>query len=287
MALYWKMLRRLISHPSYGLALARKFQNTHIYKWQRACLKCWSIWNQHKHKKAKTWVITYKCNHCNQCYSEFYWTIFYKTKIPINKWMISILEWCISTWSISASELSRRIEIKNESAWNMLMKIRKLLYETNTSDILSWIVEADEAWYGKKKNKNQDIILWVVERWKRKLRLFPVDNIQENTLYPIIKNTVKYWSKFFTDSRISYTATNIRYIHKTTNHSKNEFARWEIHSNTIEQIWGDMKWIFRTIHHWVKKKYRLFYLAQYITKYEHIHTDNLFFYTLSKILIPT
>ena len=297
MKLYWKMLRRLISHPKTWLDIARKFVNNHIFKWKRYCLKCWCVWWQHKHKKSFSWVILYKCIHCNQTYSEFYWTIFFWTKTPINKWMIAILEWCISTWSISAAELARRIEVKSDTAWNMLMKIRKLIYESNinSSKLLSWIVEADEAWYWKKKNNNQDgnqdIVMWLVERWKNWirwwLRLFPIPNVKEKTLYPIIKSNVEKWSYFYTDSRLTYHITCIHYKHWVTNHSKWEFANWEVHSNTIEQIWWDIKWIIRTVHHWVSKKYRLFYLAQYTAKYENIKSNDLFFFTLSKILIPT
>lgn len=285
MILYWKMLRRLVSHPKYWLELARKFQNTHIWKWKRFCRKCWCVWKQHIHKTSKTWTIIFKCLHCKETYWEFHSTIFHNTKIPINKWMIAILEWCISTWSISASELSRRLEIKHDTAWLMMMKIRKLLFDTNTSTILSWIVEADEAWHWRKEN--QDIIMWLVERWSRKLKLFQIENVREKTLYPIIRKNVEEWSRFYTDSRITYSATCIYYKHWTTNHSRWEFALWEVHSNTIEQIWWDIKWIIRTIHHWIKKKYRHYYLAQYTIKYENIKSNNLFFYTLSKILIPT
>lgn len=212
--------------------------------------------------------------------------------------MIAILEWRISTWIISSAELSRRIDVKHDTAWNMLMKIRKLLYESNinSSKLLSWIVEADEAWFWKKKGKkrktdNQDIIMWLVERWENWrrwwLKLFPIPDVKEKTLYPIIQNNVEEWSNFYTDSRISYHITCVRYNHAVTNHSIWEFANWDVHSNTIEQIWWDIKGIIRNVHHWVSKKYRLFYLAQYITKYENIKSNDLSFFTLSKILIPT
>jgi len=282
---YWKMLRRLISHPSYGLQLAREFQKRHIYKWERYCLKCGCIWWQHIHKHNKVGSIVYKCSHCKQHYWEFYGTIFENTKVWLDKWMILILEWCVSTGSTSWAEASRRIWVSKKTSWNMLTKIRRLLHETHNSELLSGIVEADEAWMGKKKN--QDIIMWMVERWKRKLQLYSIENVQEKTLYPLIKKNVEYRSKFFTDMRVSYHTTSIRYLHWTTNHSKGEFARWEVHSNTIEQIWGDIKGIIRTIHHWVSKKYRLYYLAQYITKYENIKLNDLFYFTLSKILITT
>jgi len=43
--------------------------------------------------------------------------------------------------------------------------------------------------------------------------------------------------------------------------------------------------IIRTVHYWIKKKYRLFYLAQCIAKYENIKYNDLLFYTIFKILI--
>lgn len=284
MKAYWKMLRRLISHPNYGLELAREFQIRHIWWGSRCCLKCWEVWKQYIHKTAKTGVRSLKCSHCKKIYSEFYGTLFYRTKVPIHKWMRLIIEWSISTWSISAAEAARKLEIHHTSAWNMMISIWKLFHETNNSELLFWIVEADEAWMGKKEN--QDIIMGMVERWNRKLHLYPIENVQEKTLYPLIKQNVVYGSKFFTDMRVSYHTTSIRYLHGTTNHSQWEFARWEVHSNTIEQIWGDIKGIIRTIHHWVSKKYRQYYLALYTAKYENIKHNDLFYFTLDKILRP-
>ena len=110
----------------------------------------------------------------------------------------------------------------------------------------------------------------------------------EETLYPLVEINVKRGSYFFTDSRISYVAAGVFYKHRRTNHSKGEFARQGfIHSNTIEQIWGDIKGVIRTIHHGVSKKYRHLYLAQYIFQYENIKLNDLFFKSLISLLNPT
>ena len=153
---------------------------------------------------------------------------------------------------------------------------------------LSNLVEADEAWFGKKKNDNQDIIMGMVERNRRKLKLIQISDVKEKTLYPHILNNVKKGSKFFTDQRITYSVTGIHYHHQTTNHSKGEFARkGDIHSNTIEQIWGDIKGIIRTIHHGISRKYRHLYLAQYTFKYMYAHCTNFFNFVLCQIFSPT
>jgi len=60
-----------------------------------------------------------------------------------------------------------------------------------------------------------------------------------------------------------------------------------IHSNTIEQIWGDIKGILRTVHHGVSKKYRQLYLNQYIWKYQqYAKTSNFFYTVLCQLLRP-
>lgn len=270
------------SHPGEAITILRKF----IAHKKRACPHCACLGIPHKHSTDKRSIIIYKCYHCNKTFSELFGTIFHRSKIPLAKWLIAIIEWQESTGSISASELSRKINISSPSAWSMLMKIRKLLHDflDNTS-LLSEIVEADEAWFGKKDN--QDIVLGLVQRNRRKLRLIQIPNVKEETLYPYILNNVSKGSLLCTDQRITYSITSIHYNHKTTNHSKGEFARNHIiHSNTIEQIWGDIKGIIRTIHHGVSKKYRHLYFAQYIFKYENLKYFNFFNLILCQLFFP-
>lgn len=279
---YQKILRRLISHPSYALEIIRSITSRE----RAVCKKCGVIRRCQIHHKDKRGVVYFYCPDCKQTYSELYGTIFYRSKIPPGKWCRAILEWIISTGSISAAELSRRIEVKHETAWRMLMKIREKLFASNLldHDLLKDIVEADEAWFGKKEN--QQIVFGLIERTTKKLRLFIVPNVKESTLYRLIEKNVKRYSKFFTDSYVAYHITNLFYEHKTTNHSKKEYARGIVHSNTIEHIWGDIKGIIRTIHHGISKKYRHLYLAQYVFKKNHEKTSNLFYSILCQLIAP-
>jgi len=43
--------------------------------------------------------------------------------------------------------------------------------------MLQGFVEADEAWFGRKTN--QDIVMGMVERDKRKIRLITIPNVKE------------------------------------------------------------------------------------------------------------
>jgi transposase-like protein len=278
---YQKIMRRVISHPKSAIEIPRKFTNRH----RKCCVKCGSIGHLHIHSTDQRGLHKFEFQACKKIFSETYGTIFYRFKIPISYWLLAIIYWADATGSISSADLSRKLGISHPTAWKMLMKMRKNLSIKAERQVLKGIVEADEAWFGK--NQNHEIILGLVERINRKLVLVVVPNVKEKTLFPYIKNYVETGSLFCTDSRVSYAATGIRYRHYTTNHSKGEYARGIVHSNTIEQIWGDIKGIIRTIHHGVSKKYRKLYLSQYIFAYQFKKSTNFFFKTLFHIFSPT
>ena len=278
---YQKLLRRLISHPSCAILIARKLTD----RYRKYCARCGVVTQPQIHHTDNRGVRTYQCKHCHKTFSELHGTIFYRSKVPLANWLLAIIYWSTATGSLSAADLARKLGVSHITAWKMLMKIRVQMQKGLSEDCLQGIVEADEAWFSRKDN--QEIVMGIVERRRRKLRLMIIPNVKEKTLYPLIKSNVKKGSKFMTDSRITYSITGIEYHHQVTNHSKGEFSRGIVHSNTIEQIWGDIKGVIRTIHHGIKKKYRKLYLAQYIFRYENIKSTNLFYKTLCQLFTPT
>jgi len=292
---YQKIMRRLISHPSCAIKIIRGMTK----RYRKCCPKCGVMTQPEIHHTDKRKIRTYRCQHCSKTFTELYGTLFYKSKIPLAYWLRAIIYWINSTGGLSASELGKNLGVSHITAWKMLMKIRKCMKRGLSDDLLIGITEGDEAWFGRNRSKpkkgkkpkfktdNQEIVLGIVERGRKRLRLIVIPDVKEKTLYPHIRYNVKKGSKFFTDSRITYCITGIEYHHQVTNHSKGEFARDEVHSNTIEQIWGDIKGMIRTIHHGIAKKYRELYLAQYIFKYENKDSSNLFFKTLCQLFSPT
>lgn len=292
---YQKIMRRLISHPGCAIEIIRNM----IKRYRKCCPKCGVIAHPEIHHTDKRGIRTYRCQHCSKTFTELYKTLFYKSKIPLAYWLRAIIYWINSTGGLSAAELGKNLGVSHVTAWKMLMKIRESMKKGLSDDLLQGITEGDEAWFGRNRSKpekgkkpkfktdNQQIVLGIAERGRRKLRLIVIPDVKEETLYPHIRDNVKKGSKFFTDSRVSYCITGIEYHHQVTNHSAKEFARGEVHSNTIEQIWGDIKGMIRTIHHGITKKYRELYLAQYIFRYENKDSSNLFFKTLCQLFSPT
>ena len=282
LSMYHKIMRRVTSHPQYALEIVRGM----IARYRRLCPRCGVVGSTFEiHHTDKRGVRTYLCHECCRTFSELYGTIFYRSKVPLDRWLLVILHWVMSTGSISAAEAGREVGISHGAAWKMLTKIRAELSHDVSTQLLEDIAEADESWFGRKEN--QEIILGIVQRGRRKLRLYIVPNVQEETLYPHIRENVVEGSKLYTDGRISYARTGVRYHHQSVNHSAHEYARGDVHTNTIEQIWGMIKGIIRTIHHGVTKKYRHLYLAQFMFRYEHEKSTNFFYKILSVLFHPT
>lgn len=277
-------MRKLISHPGTAIELCRKM----IARYRKCCARCGVIAQQEIHHTDQRGIRTYFCRACGKTFTELSGTIFYRSKVPLHRWMVAIILWITSTGSVSAAQISRQIGVSEKTSLLMWKKMREEFSKQISIDQLCGEIEADEAWFGRKEN--QEIILGLVERTKtalRKLRLFIVPNVKERTLCDHIEREVVRGSLIHTDSHVSYSSLNVFYHHETVNHSKGEFGRSGVHSNTIEQIWGSMKGIIRTIHHGVSKKYRHLYLAQFIFRYENEHASNLFYLTVHSLFHPT
>ena len=280
--MYHKLLRRIISHPSYALVLIRK----QMQRYRKVCPRCGVFGHRQIHHTDQRGIRTFLCTECNTTYSELFGTVFYRSKVSLHIWCIALLRWTMSTGSLSAAELSRETGISHISAWRLLMKIRKVLAAADPPDkLLLGIVEMDESWFGKKEN--QEIYFGIVQRHTRRLFLTVIPNCTEVTLMEQVEQHVVPRARVNTDGWAGYHSMSIRYTHDWVNHSKAEFARNGAHTNTIEQIWGMIKGILRTIHHGVSKKYRKLYLQQFIFRYEHEHTHNLFNLALSNLFHPT
>lgn len=278
---YQKTMRRLISHPGCAIGIVRRLTDRR----RKCCPLCGVVRNPEIHHTDQRGVRTYRCRDCGKTFTELRGTLFHQSKVPLSDWLLAILYWATATGGLSAADLGRKLGVSHRTAWRMLMGIRGKLTRGVSDDLLEMITEADEAWFGR--GGNQEIVMGIVQRGRRRLRLIVIPDVREATLYPHIRDNVKKGSKFFTDSRVSYAITGIEYHHQVTNHSAREFARGEVHSNTIEQIWGDIKGIIRTIHHGVSRKYRHLYLGQYVFQYENRHSSNMFFSILCQIFSPT
>ena len=90
-------------------------------------------------------IQRYHCNACNTSFSITVRTIFHKTKIDFQKWFLAISLVLNARKNISARQLAQNIEVNKNTAWLMLMRIRKAMRDQG--DLLQGFVEIDEKYY--------------------------------------------------------------------------------------------------------------------------------------------
>lgn len=227
-------------------------------RWEErlSCPHCGCVEDISKHSLLKNGIFRYFCKNCLKTFSDLTSTIYEKTKVALWKWMYGLIILLESTGSLSAAELSRNIEVSYPTALSMLRKIRSSLENDRYEGMLKGICESDEAWISSKAN--QQILMGMVER-NGPVKVFPIIDRSDISLYFPHRKYVKAGSIVCTDGLSTYNTLKHRYIHHSVNHSIGEFAWRDIHTNTIEGVWSMLKGILRTIHHGVWKQYLMSY----------------------------
>ena len=176
-------------------------------------------------------------------YSPLAGTIFEKSSTKLTLWFYAIYLFAVSKNGVSAKELQRQLGVTYKTAWRMAKQIRSLMGDNG--DMLSGTIEADETYMGGfKKNgqggKGKTPVLGLVERGgavnakvSRRETHLVLDNIRKN---------VEKGSTIFSDQFGVYKKVQkIGYGHNSINHWKKEYGRGEVHTNTIEGFWAQLK----------------------------------------------
>ena len=76
-------------------------------------------------------------------------------------------------------------------------------------------------------------------------------------------------STIHTDESPIYTHVRKHFAHAKVNHSLKEYVRGEVHTNSIEGFWGQLKRSIDGTYHAVSSKYLQSYLDQFVFLYNH------------------
>jgi transposase-like protein len=113
-------------------------------------------------------------------------------------------------------------------------------------------------------------ILGLVDR-QGHIYLVPCANVQSDTIQPLIDYLTDQGATIYTDEYNIYNfLRRVGYQHQTVNHSKGEYARGQVHVNTVEGLWSLLRDHLR-IHRGVSK----LYLPLYVMRFEFLtnHRD--------------
>jgi len=239
-----------------------------------------------KRVDSKRW----HCNSCNKDFSVLYDTIFDGTKLELPKFFELIVLMINAKMGISASEISRNIGVKYQTAWFASHKVRCAMIQNELR--LEGIVEFDEAYLGGKGKKNKaniggesvslkrgrgtskTSVVGVAEK-KGKVYVKIVEKLTGRNLLSILKKQVKTEDSIvITDDFRSYKAFDNEVEHITIKHSDG-YGKGIKTINTIEGFWSILKNGIKGNYRAISKKYLPFYLAEFSYKFNqrHLQTD--------------
>ena len=260
-------------------------------RWQGSpeCPHCESTHVRRRNEQDIGRIGRWNCHECKSTFKVTHGTVFQGTKIPLQKWFLSISLMGNAKKSLSSCQLARDLGLKQKAAWRVMMKIRAEMGKDNV--LLQGIVEADETYIGGKGRKDyaredgegetpkkrgrgtaKDVVLGAVARGGKVIAQL-VENAKGNTIANFIKKFVKTdASELYTDQYRGYTEIGKEMKHETLNRSE-EWRAGEIHTNTIEGFWSFVKRAWYGSHHHYSTAYTPLYLTEACYKYNHRETD--------------
>ncbi len=224
------------------------------------CPHCGVVGEHYALKGASHRPGLMKCADCRKQFSVTVGTVFERSKIPLNKWLMAVHLMCASKKAISSYQIHRMLGVTYKSAWFMTHRIREAMKPGSTGLMGTGggTVEADETYWGTSKAKpakargyeHKMKIVSLVERGGSK-RTIVVQAVNTQTLTAVLDQNVCKSAHLMTDEHSGYTKPGRTFAsHGVTKHSKKQYVVGTTHSNTVESSFSLLKrGLIGTFHH--------------------------------------
>jgi transposase len=104
------------------------------------------------------------------------------------------------------------------------------------------------------------------------------------TVIPFIRENVEQGSQVMMDEYYSYKRVSLNgFQHQTINHGSKQYVLGDIHTDTIESFWSQLKRSVNGTYHSVSPKYLQNYVDEFAYRYNHRQRPEHLF----SVLIPT
>jgi transposase-like protein len=240
----------------------------------------------------------YDCRECDYRFSVTSGTIFADSHLPLWKWFLATYLICESRKGISANQLKRTLSVTYKTAWYLCHRIRAAMVDDEPA-LLSGIVEADETYVGGKlprghrtkkqvaaeRMENKSVVLGAIERGG-KLRVRVVPDARRENVHGFLRDVVADEAEaIYTDSHRSYRGiADADTRHEYVDHSRDEWVRGQIHTNTIESAWSLFDRAVIGSYHKLSKKHLQAYLSEFEWRFNNRENPYLFRDTMTRLV---
>jgi transposase-like protein len=259
----------------YNEKAAFSYVESIIWKAGKSCPHCG---NTGKHYELKARVGLNKCAECKKEFTVRIGTIFQDSPIPLHKWLQAIFLLASSKKGISSHQLHRTLQVTYKSAWFLSHRIREAMKPSGEIDMMGGegkVVEADETYIGNKGKQKAGARGWshkekvfsLVERGG-KVRSHHVQLTNVKTLLPILQGAVKQETILMTDEARQYVKIGKEFKdHGVVVHSRKEYVRGSVHTNTIEVFFSIFKRGMKGVYQHCKSNHLKRYLCEFDFRY--------------------
>lgn len=255
------------------------------------CPHCGGVERIGKLEGKSTRVGVYKCYQCRKPFTVKVGTIFESSHIPMHLWLQAMHLLCSSKKGISANQLSRILGCTLRTAWFLGHRIREAMSDDGSAGPLGGagkIVEIDETymstgpypddasaafvngkgWTNRRGPKPNSVrVVTLVERQGR-ARSIKVENLSASSVARIVFENADRASRIMTDEARMYPKIGREFAqHDRVNHSKGEYARGEVTTNTVEGYFSVFKRGMRGTYQHCGEQHLHRYLSEFDFRY--------------------
>lgn len=224
------------------------------------------------HRRTKR--RAYECAWCGAQIYPTAGTIFHKSETSLKSWFFAIFLFAKSKNGVAAKELQRQLGVTYKTAHHMGHKIRELM--AADGELFAGVVEADETYIGGKRAGlrgrgalGKTPVIGVVER-RGGVRAKVMDRVTTARAIKLIRMNVKPGTTVHTDEFPIYNYVGkLGFPHEVVNHGRKEYVRGQVHTNTIDGFWSQVKRSLDGTHHSVSPKYLQGYINEFAWRYSH------------------
>ncbi len=228
---------------------------------------------------------SWTCTGCGHHVHPTAGTIFHRSSTSLRLWFHAMYLMTSTRCGISAKQLERELGVHYKTAWRMFNKIRNELMNDEGEKQLGGQVEVDEtSWGGKPRRtlrtteerrahaEKLATVLGMVERGGR-VRLRVIASRRGEPLSSAVRAHLNPAALMLTDDWVAYKPLRREYDWAVINHSAGVYVEGDIHTNTIEGFFGNLKTGMRGAYKMVSPKWLQSYLDEYAWRYNNRFRD--------------
>jgi transposase-like protein len=252
---------------------AYDYVEAHLWPTGPVCPHCGNVDQKRIHKMngKSTRIGTRKCNECRKPFTVKVGTIFEDSHAPMTHWLQAIYLMCTSKKGISTRQLQRMLGGSMRTAWHMGHRIRLAMAPNADAGPLGGkgkTVEADETYLAKSSKTRKDPnlplnakpapqVFSLVERGGNIRSMYLDEKNVRDALFMHLHDD----SRLVTDGSTMYKGQVLK--HESVDHSKYEWARGDVHTNTLEGFFSIFKRGLVGVYQHMDKKHLDRYLAEF------------------------